>query len=164
MADFNLYIPVLKRFEGGWSDNPNDSGGATMCGVTLATYRKFFGQAKTKYDLRHISDFEWYDIMKSFWDKAGGVRIVNQSLAELVVDWYINAGANALKRTQKALGLKADGIVGPLTLSALNADATSAFAKVKSARQSYYMAIGKGKNSIFLRGWLNRTNYFTFKQ
>lgn len=164
MADFNQYIPKLKRWEGGWSDNPNDSGGATMCGVTLATYRRHYGANKTKYDLRHISDYEWYTIMKSYWDACKGDKIVNQSLAEIVVDWYINAGVNALKNVQRALKLQPDGIIGPKSLAALNADAQVVFGKVKAARLSYYMQIAKGKNATFLKGWINRTNDFTFKK
>lgn len=32
-----LLVPVVHKFEGGWSDHPNDKGGATMRGVILTT-------------------------------------------------------------------------------------------------------------------------------
>jgi len=34
--------------EGGWADYPEDPGGATMKGVTLLTFQRYFGQDKTR--------------------------------------------------------------------------------------------------------------------
>ena len=52
MADKNNLIPIIKRWEGGYSDNPNDRGGATNSGVTLAVYQSVYGKNKTKNDLK----------------------------------------------------------------------------------------------------------------
>ena len=47
---------VLKS-EGLWSDNPLDSGGATMKGITLAVFKEWKrNQYLTKDDLKNISD------------------------------------------------------------------------------------------------------------
>lgn len=37
-----IIIPTMQKFEGGWSDHPNDSGGATMRGVILTTFVSSF--------------------------------------------------------------------------------------------------------------------------
>jgi len=37
-----LLIPTVHRWEGGWADHPSDPGGATMRGVTLATFKSTF--------------------------------------------------------------------------------------------------------------------------
>jgi hypothetical protein len=64
-------IAFVRRWEGGYVDDPRDSGGATNKGITLGTYtrwRQQLGQQPpTKDDLRNITDdevnriyFEWY--------------------------------------------------------------------------------------------------------
>ena len=40
----NVVIPVIQLWEGGWTDHPNDSGGATMRGVILKTFKETFDQ------------------------------------------------------------------------------------------------------------------------
>jgi len=37
-------VPITHHWEGGWSDHPNDSGGATMRGVILTTFRETFNK------------------------------------------------------------------------------------------------------------------------
>ena len=156
------YKPKLERLEGGWSDDPSDPGGATMCGVTLGTYRSYYGHDKTKQDLRQITDRQWTHIMRDYWDRCKADRIDKQSVAEIFVDWYINAGCNAIRNVQFRLGLKADGIVGEQTLSALNATpAKDVFNLVKTARIEYYNKIGK-RLPKFLKGWLSRVEHFSF--
>lgn len=163
MADYKKFVPVLKKHEGGWSDDQSDPGGATMCGVTLATFREFYGDERTKEDLRNITNGQWSKIMKTYWDRCQGDKIENQSIAEILVDWCVNSGTTAIRKMQFRLGLKADGIVGPKTLAALNTeDARYVFDTIKSARVDYYNDLGK-RMPKFLKGWLNRTNSFKFE-
>lgn len=46
-----FHQPYTKQFEGGWSDNPKDSGGATMRGVTLKTFNRKF---ESLFDIRLV--------------------------------------------------------------------------------------------------------------
>ncbi len=59
MASFDLYLPQLLRFEGGFVDDPNDPGGATNRGITLATFQRcaqaLLGQAPTLQNLRALT-------------------------------------------------------------------------------------------------------------
>lgn len=165
MADFRRYIPTLQKWEGGWSDKKEDKGGATMKGVTLATFQAYYGAHRTKEDLRKITDEQWEFIMKIYWNRCKADQIRNQSIAEIFVDWHINAGVNAIKQVQKAFMLDADGIVGPKTLSVLNSpDAERVFTRIKIARESYYrnVCLCNPSQGKFLAGWLNRTNSFVF--
>lgn len=167
MADFKLYAPTLARWEGGWVDNKKDLGGATCKGVTLATFRQFYGSQRTKEDLRNITDGQWEFIMKTYWDRCKADQIRNQSIAEILVDWHINAGLNAIKNFQKACMLDADGIIGAKSLAVLNSpNAEVIFNRIKEAREDYYrrIALGNPSQNIFLAGWLNRTNSFTFHE
>ncbi len=164
MASFDLYVPKLKMHEGGFVHHPDDPGGATSCGVTLATYRRFYGNHKSIDDLKNISYSEWYRIMKSYWDKCMGDDIQNQSIAEVFIDWYINSGIWAIKHVQRLFNLIDDGIVGRKTLAALNQKNTrTVFERIKNRRIQYYERLGK-KQPKFVKGWLNRVNSFTYQE
>lgn len=166
MADFNLYAPKLRRLEGGFVNDPSDRGGATMAGVTLNTYRRYYGESKTVNDLKNISNAEWNHIMKTgYWDMVKGDQIENQSIAEIFADWAVNSGISGIRAFQRAQGLKADGIVGPRTLAVLNSPNEEViFNRIKSARESYYrkLAMVDPTQNKFLRGWLNRLNNFQY--
>jgi len=80
--NFVVSLTHVLEHEGGWADHPQDPGGATMKGVTLITYRRHFGDHKSKQDLRSITDQELGHIYRSaYWDTcrcdalaAGGGR------------------------------------------------------------------------------------------
>ena len=61
------------QFEGGWANNPNDPGGATMKGITQRTFNQYLGRQASQEELRHISDAEVAAIYrKLYWDKCLG--------------------------------------------------------------------------------------------
>ena len=70
--NFARALGFTLSFEGGWSDNPRDPGGATMRGVTLNTYRLYHPRA-TATQLRNapMSDFQAI-YRQDFWAKIGG--------------------------------------------------------------------------------------------
>lgn len=166
MASWFNYIPTLLKHEGGFVNDPDDSGGATMKGVTIATFRKWYGSSKTVEDLKAMTDCQWCRIMRSYWDGVKGDQIRNQSIAELVADWHVNAGVNAIKRIQRMFGITADGIVGKVTLSYLNSPNSEAiFYRLRSAREDYYTDIVRAnpKKQKYLNTWLRRTRSFEYK-
>lgn len=70
--NFQRALAITLQYEGGWSDNPHDSGGATMKGVTLATFRRRVPNA-SKADLRAISDQNLAVIYRDdFWNAVKG--------------------------------------------------------------------------------------------
>ena len=167
MATWFNYAPTLIKWEGGFSNNPADKGGATNRGVTLATFRKFFGADKGVDDLKRMTDCQWCQVMRSYWNNVKADQIRSQSIADLFVDWHINAGTNAIKRVQRMFGIKADGIVGKVTLSYLNSpNAETIFYRLRDERENYYLDIVKADPSqrVFLNGWLRRAHSFTFEQ
>ena len=148
-------------------NNPNDKGGATNRGVTLATFRKWYGADKTVADLKAMTDCQWCRIMRSYWDTVKGDCIKNQSIADLVADWHINAGVKAIKRIQRMFGCTADGIVGKVTLSYLNSPNPEAiFYRIRDERENYYLDIVKNDPSqrVFLNGWLRRARSFEYSK
>ena len=173
MADVNKLVPHIVKWEGGWSDHKNDLGGKTNKGITYQTY-KFYYRRKglpepSVEQLKNISHTEFTDILKTlYWDVCKADYIVNQSVANAIVDWGWNSGnVTAIKEVQKILGVKADGIVGNITLSAINSRSPlPLFGAIKQARLDYIDEIceARKENLDFKDGWLNRIESLTFKE
>lgn len=168
MANFDKYEPKLKRWEGGFANDPADAGGPTNIGITLETFRLFFGADKTEVDLRHITAEQWRKIMKGgFWDKCWGDMIHNQSVAEIFADWCINSGTGMIRKVQGIVGAKADGIMGPRTLAAINAyDQQRLHFAIKAARAEHYATITRNRsaNLKFYDGWISRLADFRYSK
>ena len=168
MAQFDKYAPKLRKWEGGYANVAGDAGGPTNCGVTLATFREYYGEDKTEIDLQRMTADQWRHIMKyGFWDKCWADQIHNQSVAELFVDWCINAGLGKIKNVQGMVGTKADGVVGPKTVKARNSyDQQRLHFMIKAARAEHYAAIVRGRwaNLKFYDGWMNRLLDFKFSK
>ena len=58
--------------------------------------------------------------MRRYWDFCKADQIGSQSVAEIIVDWYVNSGFIGLKKVQKILGVEQDGKFGPITIGAIN--------------------------------------------
>lgn len=164
MTRIEKYGIFCRSFEGGWSNHPNDSGGATMKGVTYATFCKFRaakGLPKpTLLDLKNISDKEWNSILRwHTWDKIKCDEYKSEWVAYLLADCVWMTGTSYIKHVQALYGLKADGIVGKITLGKLNGlDQQALFNTLWKQRKVFLESISKGKNSVFLKGWLRRLN------
>ena len=161
MADYRILKPFILKWEGGFVNDPNDSGGATNKGVTLATCRRYKGVSATVDDLKAITDEDWDAIFKTmYWDKVKADEIKSQCVANLCVDWLWMSGTNAIKYVQRLVGATEDGIVGKQTLSRLNAKGDGLVLPIYNYRKDFYHRIVASRPSQkrFLRGWLNRLN------
>lgn len=163
MADYKKLIPTVLKYEGGYAGNI-DGKICTMKGVTLDTYRKYFGRQKTCKELRGISNAEWEYIFKEgFWDRWKADEINSQSIANLLVDWCWVSGIYGIKYPQRILGVKDDGIVGDKTIAAINnyPNQKELFDKLWNRRKKHFEDIAKTHNRAkFLNGWLRRLSAF----
>lgn len=211
MADCRKLVPIIIHWEAGvpmaglpnemmfeearkkgFVNDPIDKGGATMVGITLDTfksYRKSNGnKTPSVRDLKDITYKEWYDILKtSYWDKMKADRIENQSIANLCVNTVWGSGAGYIKIIQGVLGVKQDGIVGNITIGAINGytPQKTLFEKLWKRREKFFndivarsvaayeKKVGRPATEVeklrytqkkFLKGWLNRLNSFKFNQ
>lgn len=170
VANFDLFLPILLRFEGGYVDDPTDPGGETNKGVTMATFRQWshelLGIEPTSQNLRALTDPQAGIIYRAlYWDKMKGDSFQSQDLANIVCDFYVNAGTHAtllLQRVLNSMGahLLEDGGIGPASIQALNSvDQVAVYRRYKQGRIDYYQSLGQ-KFPQFLTGWLNRVNAF----
>lgn len=183
MAKIEHYIPFVIFFETGVKDavvsnetlflkakargianDPADLGGATLVGVTIATYQDFCKKKRknkpTVSDLNRLNYSEWLEILKSmFWDRWQADRIVSQKVAEMLVDWVWTSGKYGITLPQKILGVTPDGIVGEKTLAAIsNIDDGRLVELLTQERMAYTERICRQRpsNLKFRNGWLKR--------
>lgn len=172
MADVNTLAPFVLSFEGGFVNDPDDRGGATNRGVTIATWRQVGydkdgdGDIDTD-DLRLITEADAVSrVMKPhYWDRWKADFIRSQSVANIVVDWVWASGRHGITNVQRLLGVKADGIVGPKTLQALNAqDPRRLFEQIKAERRRFIRGIiaANPRQKKFEAGWLRRLEAIQF--
>ena len=173
MADVNKLVPHILKWEGGFVNDPDDLGGATNKGVTFKTYKLYRNRKGLPIpsvgDLKRLSNDEFTDILKTmFWDACRTDEINSQSVANAIVDWAWHSGTTtAAKEIQRVLGVKADGIIGNITLSAINSQSPlPLFGKIKAARVKYIERICKSRpvNQKYYRGWMNRINDLQYEE
>ena len=160
MANIEYTKKFILASEGGFSNNIFDSGGATNKGITLATFRYYYGKAKTAADLKNITDKQWLDIFRrGYWNKWKADSITSDKVALVLVDWIFNSGSACIKAAQQVIGTTADGIVGPQTIARINSqNPETLYRKLMERRNKFYVSIVKSKSSqiVFLEGWENR--------
>lgn len=171
MANFNTFIPFLHEKEGGFVHDPDDPGGATNMGVTFGTFTHYC-QLKccpqpTIDDLRRLSEPQWQDIIRTlYWDVCRADHIQSQAVAVMIVDWAVHSGTStAIKHVQRILGVKADGIVGPVTLAAINSmSPLPLFGQIRNDRIKFLknLVATRPQMEKFLKGWLRRVHSITF--
>lgn len=165
-------INEIIRVEGGYVNDPADSGGETNFGITEAVARAH-GYNGLMVDMPREVAFDIY--VAKYWDAVRGDQLVQLSevVAEEVVDTSVNMGpGRAGKFLQRALNvlnseaklyqdLKVDGAIGPATLTALAAYLEQRNEMVLSRalnclQGSFYIELAerREKDERFVYGWL----------
>lgn len=169
MANIENLAPFILSFEGGFVNDPSDRGGATNQGVTLTTWRSV-GYDKDGDDdidvddLRLITPYDVIDkvLRPHYWDKCKADQIEDQSVANMLVDWAYNSGVGtAAKAIQRIVGCTADGIIGKVTLAAINKrEPRSLFDDLKTARRLFIDRIieARPEQEKYRHGWMRRIN------
>jgi lysozyme family protein len=164
--NFNQALQLVLQFEGGYVNNPNDSGGATNKGITQRTYDAY-RQSKglSTQSVQNIADNEVTDIYyNNFWLVAKCDQLP-AGLDALHFDTAVNAGpGQAAKFLQRAVGVTADGVIGNQTLAKVNAsDSKTVIRSYITNRVNFYIDLVIQNNSQlqFLKSWLGRTLSFS---
>lgn len=164
--DIKPFVAWLKSWEGGFVNDPDDKGGATNRGITLATFRSVYGQHKTVEDLKLLTDAQWEHIFRTkFWDRWKADQIQDISVAFFLVSWVWGSGVWGIKNPQKVLGVGVDGIVGPKTIAAVNArNGRDLFDALKAEKRAYLnrICVSTPSNKKFLKGWLRRLDSINY--
>jgi lysozyme family protein len=155
--NYDAALQHVLKSEGLWSDNPADPGGATMKGITLNVYREWKRNPHiSKDELRVIPDEEVYNLYKElYWNKVQGDNLP-AGVDYAVFDAAVNMGVGrAAKLIQEAVGVTADGMLGPASISAIQkTDPKELIEKFSQLKENFYRSL-KTFNTFGV-GWLRR--------
>lgn len=159
MDNFQKALEFTLRWEGGYSDHPADKGGATMRGITQATYDAYLRSiGAPSHPVKGIRDeeIEWI-YHRNYWEEIKGDSLP-MPLAIAVFDCAVNSGpSRSIKLLQSACGgLVIDGLIGPKTLAAAQVVSVG---KVIEQREAFLrrIVVRDVTQKVFLDGWINRT-------
>ncbi len=167
-ADFEAALVHVLEMEGGFTDDPDDPGGPTNKGITLAVFARHMGRAvldATRGDLvdrlRRIEPAVVREIYAARYWRPSRAGEMAPALALMHFDASVNHGlTGAAKLLQQALNrrsaqLDVDGEIGHLTMAAARAADTRRLVEDYAvARRERYRALPHFWK--FGRGWLNR--------
>lgn len=160
---FDQAIKFTLSEEGGFVDNPHDSGGATNHGVTQSRYDDYRDTRKLpRQSVALITDSEVRELYENMYWEPSKCQLMHSPLDICHFDWSVNHGiSGALKTLQAALGVTPDGIFGKQTSSALAiADPTETAQAYNVLRREWYRNRVKQRpdQEVFLNGWLGRVD------
>ena len=156
LENFVTSLETVLKHEGGDVVHPKDPGGRTNMGITQAVYEKYLNRTVTEEEMKNIKIGDVRIIYKeNYWDKVKGDDLPS-GVDFCVFDWAVNSGVSrASKALQKIIGAKADGVIGPNTLKAVeSADSEVIIQQLTEAREDFYKRLSTF--DTFGKGWLNR--------
>ncbi|MFM7468638.1 MAG: glycoside hydrolase family 108 protein [Vampirovibrionales bacterium] len=132
--------PVLK-WEGGFSNHPNDTGGATNMGITHEVYRQWL--SKKGLPQKNVKDITKEEVRQiyyeNYWVPSGANQLAqrNLPLAVAVFNAAVNMGVGRAKDILQKAG---------------NSHVTF----LQEMENLYRRFASRGGQGVFLQGWLNR--------
>jgi lysozyme family protein len=169
--------------EGGYVNDPDDPGGATKFGITIATLRglgiDLDGDGTvTAGDVKRLTHAQARDIIIEHYFRRPQIDALPEALQATVFDMQVNAGAQAIRLLQRLLGelgepVAIDGVIGLQTIGAARRAHEKAPDHVVDAygiaRRNYYYALADRRVSSrkYARrrdggkgGWIKRAETF----
>lgn len=146
--NFDTAFERLIGHEGGYVNNPADPGGETKFGISKRAYpgvdiaKLTVEQAKAIY-------------LRDYWSRAQ-CDTLPPVVAFQLFDTAVNSGiGQAIRFLQRAVGVADDGVMGPLTMSAVRRlDAEALAARYNGQRLEFMTKLSTW--DTFGRGWARR--------
>lgn len=157
---FEQAFERLIGHEGKFTDDKNDRGNWTtgIIGKGILKGTKFGISAMTypDLDIKNLTLEKAKEIYKrDWWDKLNADSL-DTAIVFQVWDFAINAGMGTAKRKlQKSVGMAEDGIIGPLTLKAIQkADLNDILMRFNAERLKHYTSLSTWPR--YGKGWTLR--------
>lgn len=162
-------IDALIEREGGFVDHPDDAGGPTHYGITIATLREWRTEQVTAEDVRNLTRREAREIYRQLYIVNPNLEmIVDSRLREQVFDCGVMHGPGTAVRWLQASAaghVAVDGVLGPLTAAQVNSsDVRTLGNKLAVHRCRTLAAIVSSDETqgAFIEGWVRRATSFIF--
>ena len=160
---FERSLKHVLAMEGGFSDDPYDSGGPTSRGITLKDFADWKGVSSNAVsrnrlieDLKRIPDDTVAAIYATRYWRPASCSQLPPPIALMHFDAAVNHGLGAANlMLQEAAGVPRDGVIGPKTLAAIKrASQATLLDRYGERRRARY----RGLSSFwrFGKGWLAR--------
>jgi lysozyme family protein len=109
-SNYNDCLQHVLKYEGGYTNDPNDAGGPTNFGITLGDYRKYINSKGTATDVKEMSVDQAKVIYKArYWDALGCDNLPS-GVDFTCFDYGVNSGLrrpqNDLKKFSNLSGVK----------------------------------------------------------
>ena len=150
--NFDAALGQVLLHEGEFSDDPHDLGGATRYGITESVAR----EVGYRGDMREFPlDVAKRIYRERYWD-AMSCDDLPDGLRLVAFDTAVNSGVGQAARwLQRAVGVQADGVIGPVTLKAVaEIGADSVCRDILAQRLRLLTALPSW--SSFGKGWSRR--------
>lgn len=156
--NFDRCLDVVLVQEGGFTNDPQDPGGATNWGITFEELKRWRHADATVDDVKNMTKDEAREIYRTNYWNLMKCDELTAGVDLTVFDFGVNAGpSRSIKMLQKIVGVTEDGSVGPITISAAKAvDAKQIIHAMAQRRLDYYRGLSTWPH--FGKGWTNRTN------
>lgn len=120
-SNFERAYRWILQHEGGYVNHPKDPGGATNKGVTQKTYDAYrAGLGMPKQSVREIGNPEVRAIYENQYSIPIWFNRLPEGLDYALFDFAVHSGpARAVRFLQRVIGVRADGVMGNITMSAL---------------------------------------------
>ena len=146
-----------QRRKVGYTNTPGDRGGETKFGVAK--------NANPSLNVAALTLEQAYQVYYNHYWVAGKCDLFPFPLSLVHFDACVNHGiGRAAKLLQAAVGVNADGVLGPVTFEAVNASfKQDVIDNLFVARSNFYNAIvaRDASQQKFLKGWMNRVTDVT---
>ena len=150
--------------EGGFTDDERDPGnklpdgrkGSTMLGVTQFNWEQHIGHQVTHEQMKKLTPADVEPLYKKkYWDAVRADELPS-GIDYLVFDMGVNAGpGRSIKLLQSAVGVPADGGLGPITMKAvLAADPVELINRFSAEKEAFYLSLNTFET--YGKCWLNR--------
>lgn len=157
--NFEQALATVLKSEGGYVNNPKDSGGMTNLGVTKRTYEQYIGHPVDEETMRGLTPDDVGPLYKSmFWDAVRGDQLPD-GVDYCVFDVAVNSGpTKAIKLLQGAVGTPQTGQISDRDVQLANAaDLEELIAKICNERLVFLQSLNTW--ATFGKGWGNRVAY-----
>ena len=154
--NFEQCLALVLKHEGGFVNHPKDPGGMTNLGVTKKVWEEYVGHPVDEAAMRALGPSDVAPLYKkNYWDKIKGDDLPS-GVDYACFDLAVNSGVGrAAKLLQQAVGVSADGVIGPATLDAIEkANHRDLATEICERRQKFLESLPTF--ATFGKGWTRR--------
>jgi len=155
-SNWKKSFELMLESEGGYVNNPADSGGMTNLGVTKATWENWVGRESDESEMRGLTPEKVEPLYKKkYWDAVRADELPS-GIDYLIFDMGVNSGpGRSIMLLQSAVGVTPDGGFGPMTMAAVQAvDPVTLIERFSAEKVVFYRSLNTF--ATFGNGWLNR--------